>query len=159
MIKLSKKIETMGFSLQNVENSDFDEFYRVRKETSKTYVDKFFGGWEDKFQREFNFDIFSQSLTQDYFQKVLLNGKIVGFCGFSIFKDCIGCMTLQVTNIEGRKEFMTWFLKEVVKLSKKLKLPINMKVFLDNSDIEIYKQVGFAIQSTTKSHYIIRKIN
>ena len=129
MIKLSKQIESMGFSLQDVDKCDFEDFYQVRKECSKIYVDKFLGGWKETFQRKFNFDIFLQSFSQNYFQKVILNEKIVGFCTYTIFEDFVGCITLQILNVDNREDIMKWLLEEIIKISKKTKLPDKMKVF------------------------------
>lgn len=162
-MKLSKELIVLGFALTKTKKAQLKEFLATRKTTSEAYVEKFFGGWDDKWQDEFNTKIFIQSLSQTFFKTITLKGKIVGFCGYSIFKDNIGCVTMQLVDVENREKFIVCFVEELKALSNKVKLPIFMKLFKGHSDNKLWRSLGFEIMSQNDSHnsiiYKIKKEN
>jgi len=142
-----------GLRLENVDPNDNKVYYKIKKLTCEKYVIKYFGSWNEEEQIEYNNKIFNESLNQTFFKSVILNDKIVGFFGYSIFDDKIGCVTLQIVNVVERIKIFTQLLCELMHLSNKLNLPIFAKTFLDCKDIELYKKAGFEIIEETSSHY------
>jgi len=156
-MKLYIDLINKGYYLENVNHKDFDAYYQIKKENSIKYVTQFFNGWDEENQIEYNKKTFEESFIQTFFSKIIKDNKIIGFLGYTVFDDCIGCVTLQIKECFDRIELMTWYLEELIRLSNKYKLPINMKVFINNPDIEIFTNLGFYIQNTNKSHYLITK--
>ena len=134
-------------------------YYQIKKQTCEKFVNKYFGGWNKNEQIKYNNKIFKQSLEQTCFKVVKVNNKPVGFFGYSIFDKHIGCVTLQILDIEQRTSVFEHLLNKLVKLSDELSLPVYAKTFLDSTDIDLYKKSEFEIISTTSSHYILKKQN
>lgn len=149
---LDNKVE-----LVTPKQKDKEIYYQIKKETCEEYVKKYFGGWNEKEQREYNDKIFDESLEQDFFKMILFGNQIVGFFGYSIFQKEIGCVTLQIAKVKGKEKLFKSFLDYLSALSKELNLPIFAKSFLASKDVEIYKSVGFEIMSKTTSHYLLKK--
>lgn len=155
---LNKDLKELGYSLKDPKLSDYERFYLIKKENCIEYVMRFFGNWEEDKQQELNYKIFQESLKQDYFKKLLLNEEIIGFLSYTVFEKEIGCVTLQVLNHENKELIYKWYLNSLIKLSNEIQKPIYMKVFIDNEDLQIYKEFGFEIFNTNNSHHLmIRK--
>lgn len=146
-----------NIKVRRVSQKDKSKYYDVKKECCFNAVEKYFGGWDNEKQLEYNNRVFEESLEQNYFRKIILNKEIIGFLGFSIFEKEIGCVTVQIKNVDHRKQIFSHFLSYLIELSNELMLPIYAKTFLDSDDIEIYKQAGFDIISTTQSHYNLKR--
>lgn len=136
---------------------DKEIYYQIKKATCEKFVNKYWGGWDDTWQKQYNDRIFEESLAQDCFKIINFSDKIVGFFGYSIGEKEISCVTLQVLNIENRKEVFKFALGELVKVANNLRLPIYVKSFLGSKDIAMYKEFGFEIIGETYSHYLIKK--
>ena len=150
----------INYNLEEVQTKDKEMYYNIKKATCEEYVKIYFGTWNEKEQKEYNNDIFNQSLKQTYFKSIVVNKKIVGFFGYSVSEKEIGCVTLQIVNIKGRAEIFAELLSKIIMLSNKLNLPIYAKSFLDSKDINIYKNAGFEIMEKTNSHYLlIRRVS
>ena len=151
------KLNIHNVEILEAKPKDRELYYQIKKETCEKYVNKFFGGWDEIEQRKYNNKIFDESLNQNCFKSIVVNEKIVGFFGYSIFEKEIGCVTLQIVRMKGRAQIFQDLLSKLVELSKELKLPIYAKSFLDNEDVKIYKKAGFKVMEKTNSHYLLKK--
>jgi len=87
-MKLTPKLENMGFCLVNVEETDIDDYINLRRIVYKKYIEEhsyFYGEWNDKF----SVDEFYYKVKLTYFKKLLLNDEIVGFMNYDHKKDKI----------------------------------------------------------------------
>lgn len=130
-------------------------YYQIKKKTCEKYVEKYFGGWDNKKQFEYNSKIFEESLKQDCFKVITKNNIPIGFFNYSITKTHIGCVTLQILETKEKTKIFEWVLSNICLIAKKLNLQIYAKCFLGCNDINIYKKMGFEITNTTNSHYIL----
>lgn len=143
--------------LVNATKNDKDLYYRIKKKTCEKYVKMYFGSWDEQEQLDYNSKIFDESLGQTCFKLIIVNNKVVGFFGYSIFDKEIGCVTLQIIRMKGRSKIFIDLLSHLTVLSNKLNLPIYAKSFLASKDIKLYIKAGFKIMETTKSHYLLKK--
>lgn len=143
--------------VENATKNDKEIYYQIKKETCEKYVNKYFGGWNEDEQKEYNNKIFDESLMQDCFKLIMLHNQAIGFFGYSIFDKEIGCVTLQIIDIKERDKIFKGLLNYLSSLSDNLNLPIYAKSFLASKDIELYKKSGFKVIETTKSHYLLKK--
>lgn len=148
---------SINYRLKNVKLKDKEIYYNIKKLCCEKYVKMYFGAWNEQEQIEYNNKIFYESLKQTYFKSIVINNKVVGFFGYSIFDKKIGCVTLQIVRIKDRSNIFAELLSNLVNLSNKLQLPIYAKSFLDSGDVDIYKKVGFIVVETTKSHYHLKR--
>ncbi len=145
------------YKLKDVKSNDKQLYYDIKKLTCEKYVKMYFGSWNEQEQRSYNNKIFDESLGQTCFKTIVVNGKVVGFFGYSIFDNKIGCVTLQILRLNGRAQIFSDLLLQLTNLSNELKLPIYAKSFLASKDIKLYKKAGFKIMETTKSHYLLKR--
>ncbi|MBQ7307159.1 MAG: hypothetical protein IJW82_01375 [Clostridia bacterium] len=158
MVEIKNYIDC-DIKLINATQKDIELYYEIKKQTCEGFVKKYFGVWNEKEQREYNDKIFKESLTQNFFKIITKDNQPIGFFGYSIFTDKIGCVTLQIINIQERNKIFKALLNYLSEFSKELDLPIYAKSFLDSKDIYIFESVGFKITSTTNSHYLLKKEN
>ena len=88
-MNLHQKLLNYGFSISNVDESDFDAYYTISRVCYEKYVNEYFGGWIDDFQLKMNSDAFNKEIRQSTFKKILLKNEIVGFFAFDVLKDKI----------------------------------------------------------------------
>lgn len=150
-------IQKVEYELKNVKQQDKQLYYDIKKITCEKYVKMYFGSWNEQEQIIYNNKIFDESLEQTCFKSIIVNNKVVGFFGYSIFDKEIGCVTLQIIRMKGRSKIFIDLLSILTTLSNKLNLPIYAKSFLASKDIKLYTKAGFKIMETTKSHYLLKK--
>lgn len=151
-MKLNKELINFGYKLSKVYKDNLTEFLEIKKEINKDYVEKFFGGWNDKEQAEYNTKVFKESLNQTLFKSIYFENKLVGFIGYTLYEDKIGCITMQLLDLKMRYDFILWYFKELIKLSKKEEKPIYLKCFKTSKDNEILKLLNFQLINETTSH-------
>lgn len=147
----------INYKLKDVKSQDKQLYYDIKKLTCEKYVKMYFGSWNEQEQISYNNKIFDESLEQTCFKSIVVNEKIVGFFGYSIFDKEIGCVTLQILRLNGRSQIFSDLLSQLTNLSNELKLPIYAKSFLASKDIKLYEKSGFKIMETTKSHYLLKR--
>lgn len=144
-----------GIQIYNAKKKDKDVYYQVKKECCEKFVKKYFGGWNENEQRDYNNKIFDESLSQTCFKMIKFKDKPVGFFGYSVFEKEVGCVTLQIMNIKSRSKIFIGLLQSLICIATKLNKPIYAKSFLGSKDVEIYKDAGFEVVGTTQSHYLL----
>lgn len=152
-----KPYKNKNVRLVDVSQKYKEAYYQIKKITCEKYVNKYFGEWNQETQLEYNNKIFEQSLMQDCFKVIVKNNQTIGFFGYSVFENQIGCVTLQIVEDEERENIFLWLLSHLCDLSNKLNIPIYAKSFVDSKDIDMYIKAGFEIISKTNSHFLLRK--
>ena len=76
---LSLELQKKGFSICDVEQSDFSEYYRIMRTCYEKYVIEYFGGWVEEIQIKMNQDAFSREKQGTFLKKILLNNATVAF--------------------------------------------------------------------------------
>jgi ribosomal protein S18 acetylase RimI-like enzyme len=155
-MELTPALTNKGFSLSDVEPSDFEPYFAVKKACYKKYVDEYFGGWVDETQRTMNTDAFNKISQETCFVKLLLHGSIVGFFAFDVQDDAIGGISIQMLECARNQGVGSFYLSHVISLANEQKKPIFLKVFQSNPAQKLYKRFGFSVYDKTNSHYLMR---
>jgi len=153
---LKQDLINKGFSITDVDKSDFDIYFLINRACYEKYVDEFFGGWVDDFQIKMNTDAFIKALNQSTFKKILLNNEAVGFFAFDELHDRIDGISIQMLGKAQNMGIGSFYLNHIVSLSEKDKKPISLRVFKSNPAQNLYKKFGFKIYDETHSHYLMR---
>ncbi|MDK2952604.1 MAG: hypothetical protein PWQ77_2269 [Kosmotogales bacterium] len=153
---LSEELKNKGFSLSTVSKNDFEDYLNVKRSCYKKYVDEYYGGWVEDFQIKMNGDSFRKTLKISCFQKILLDGSIVGFWGYDEMEDKINSTSIQLIEKAQNKGVGSFFLKELVSLSDRTNKPIFLRVFKSNPAQNLYKRFGFIIYDEIPSHFLMR---
>ena len=153
---LSQDLINKGFSLSNVNESDFNIFYTISRLCYEKYVDEFFGGWLEDFQIKMNTDSFNNAMNQSTFKKYLLNNEIVGFFAFNELSDKIDGVSIQMTEKARNMGIGSFYLNHITYLSKRYNKPIYLRVFKSNPAQSLYKRFGFEVYDEIVSHYLMR---
>lgn len=66
-----------SINMVNVTLKDKEIYYQIKKATCEKFVNKYCGGWDDTWQKQYNDRIFEESLAQDKysFKDYLFNKK------------------------------------------------------------------------------------
>lgn len=153
---LATPLAEKGFSLEKAFLDDFPAYMAVKKACYQKYVDEYYGGWIDGVQFQRNTDVFSRSIRQTCFQKIMLNDRAVGFFGYDVLDDRIDGVSIQMLEEARNQGIGSFFLQQIVQQSDRLKKPIFLKVFRSNPAQRLYQRVGFVIYDASSSHYFMR---
>ena len=153
---LHQDLINMGFTISDVEISDFDVYFAIGRICYEKYVDEYFGGWVQDVQIKMNADAFNNAVKQTTFKKIVLNGIVVGFFAFDELNDKIDGVSIQMIEIARNMGVGSFYLTHIVSLSERDKKPIFLKVFKSNPAQNLYRRFGFEIYDETFSHYLMR---
>jgi ribosomal protein S18 acetylase RimI-like enzyme len=155
MILLSQHLTDKGFSVADVEESDFPAYYAVKKACYKKYVDEYYGGWVDDVQKELQIREFNNSLSTSSFIKISLNNEIVGFFAYNELDGEISGITIQMTKEAQGNGVGSFYLEHITSMSNKNRKPIFLKVFKSNPAKNLYERFGFETYDETATHYLM----
>lgn len=153
---LSLELQKKGFSICDVEQSDFSEYYRIMRTCYEKYVIEYFGGWVEEIQIKMNQDAFSREKQGTFFKKILLNNATVGFFAFDLQNDKIDGISIQMLACARSKGIGSFFLDHIVSLANQQNKPAFLRVFMSNPAQELYKRFGFQTYDKTNSHYLMK---
>lgn len=156
-MRLTSELMHQGFSVRPALECDFADYLSVKRECFQAYVEQFYGKWDEEDQLHRNHVAFEASLAQTCFLCLTRHGKTVGFMGYDVLPDCIGRLSLQLTQGARGLELGTWFLNEVIRQSERLNLPITLQVFRGNPAQNLYARMGFAVCNETPSHILMQR--
>lgn len=155
-MKISKNLADSGFSVENVISNDLQDYIDIKRSCYQKYVDQYYGGWIEEVQIKMNNDIFEKTRRQVCFQKIIMMGETVGFWGFNEFDDRIDNITIQMVEKARNQGVGSFFLEQILSISKEGKKPVFLKVFRTNPAQNLYKSFGFVIFEDTPSHFLMR---
>lgn len=159
MFELTDKMKSSGFSLSSVCESDYPEYFKVKKICYKKYVDEFYGGWDDDVQLVKNKTSFENAFAFTYFSKIMLNDEVVGFLTYCEKADRISNVSLQMIPNAQNNGIGSHFLGCLVDLSDRTGKDIYLKVFKTNPAQNLYKRFDFIVYDETVSHYLMKRIH
>ena len=153
---LSQELIDKGFSVSNVNESDFDIYFTIVKASYEKYVDEYFGGWIDDVQLKMNRDAFDEAMSQSAFMKIHLHDEIVGNFAFDERDDKIDGIMIQMLEKAQNTGFGSFYLEYVTTLANCKSKPVFLKVFKTNPAKELYARHGFVFFDETVSHFLMR---
>jgi ribosomal protein S18 acetylase RimI-like enzyme len=153
---LSQKLIDKGFSISDVDNSDFNIYFSISRACYEKYVDEYFGGWVDDFQLKMNTDAFNKEMCQSTFKKIFLQDELVGFFAFDELDDKIGGVMIQMLEKAQGKGVGSFYLEHLTALSNNNNKPILLQVFKSNPAKYLYEKYGFKTYDESVSHYQMR---
>ena len=153
---LSQKLIDKGFSISNVDDSDFDVYFAISRACYEKYVDEYFGGWLDDFQLKMNSDAFNKEMKQSTFKKIFFNGELIGFFAFDELDDKIGGVMIQMMENAQGKGVGTFYLKHLTSIANSKNKPIFLQVFKSNPAKNLYQRYGFTTYDESISHCLMR---
>jgi len=145
-------LAALGFSSADVKETDFDDYFRVKKACYSGYVGEYFGGWVDSVQLEMNAAQFRQAMRHTCNQKLLLHGETAGFFAYDEHADSIGGVSIQLPEQARNHGFGSWYLAHITSRGK----PVTLKVFKTNPARHLYARFGFAVYDESPSHFFMR---
>lgn len=155
-MELTLELIDKGFSLSDVDSSDFTVYYNISKKCYEKYVNEYFGTWVEEIQIKMNQESFQNEMKQSCFQKILLNHATVGFCAFDVKDDQIDGIMIQMLECAQNQGFGSFFLNHIVSLANRQNKPAFLRVFMSNPAQNLYKRFGFAVYDKTRSHYLMK---
>ena len=153
---LQQELVDKGFSISNVNKSDFNIYFVIGRACYEKYVDEYFGGWVDDFQIKMNTDAFNNAIMRSTFKKILLFDEIVGFFAFDELNDKIDGVSIQMIEKARNMGIGSYYLKHIHSLSERDKKPIFLKVFKSNPAQNLYRRFGFVVYNDSISHYFMK---
>jgi len=150
---LQQELICSGFTISNVEKSDFDIYFSISRACYEKYVDEYFGGWVDDFQFKMNTDAFNKELKQSTFKKILLNNEIIGFFAFDELDEKIDGVMIQMIEKARNKGVGSFYLKHIISIADNKNKPIFLQVFKSNPATNLYVKYGFKTYDESISHY------
>lgn len=150
---LPAALRNRGFALADVEEADFESYYAVKKACYETYVDEYFGGWDDAVQLEMNAREFHKARKRLCAQKILLHGETVGFFTYDECDTHIDGVSIQMLEHARNQGVGICYLEHITAKGK----PISLKVFQSNPAQKLYAKFGFVIYDETPSHFLMRR--
>ena len=151
-MNLPPNLAALGFSSAAVQESDFDDYFRVKKACYSGYVNEYFGGWIDSVQLEMNAAQFRQAMRHSCNQKLLLHGETVGFFAYDEHADSIDGVSIQMLEQARNHGFGSWYLSHITAKGK----PVTLKVFKTNPARHLYARFGFVPYDESLSHFFMR---
>jgi len=142
------------YQLRPYTKADFDFVYQAKKEAYQSYVEKFWGVWDEEKQRSF---------FNDFIQKVQGALSIIEYNGAPIglyHGDMMNQETYEIGNIIVIPEYQgkgigTDILFKVIQKYPKIKM--HLQVFKGNPAIHLYQRLGFVIADETRTHAIMER--
>jgi ribosomal protein S18 acetylase RimI-like enzyme len=150
---LQQDLINKGFSISDVDKSDFDVYFVIGRMCYEKYVDEYSGGWDEDFQIKMNTDAFNSALKQSTFKKLLLHREIVGFFAFDELSNKIDGISIQMIEKAQNMGIGSLYLGNIKALADKDRKSIFLKVFKTNPAQNLYRRFGFEIYDETFSHY------
>ena len=123
-MELTLKLINKGFSLCDVNSSDFTIYYDISKKCYEKYVNEYFGAWVEEVQIKMNEKSFQNEMKQSCFQKILLNNTTVGFCAFDVKDDKIDNIMIQTLESAQNKGLGSFFLSHITSLANRKNKPV-----------------------------------
>lgn len=155
-MELTLELINKGFSLCNVDSSDFTVYYNIAKKCYENYVNEYFGTWVEEIQIKMNQESFQNEMKESCFQKILLNNAVVGFCAFDVKDDKIDGIMIQMLECAQNKGLGSFFLSHIISLANRQNKPAFLQVFMSNPAQNLYKRFGFTVYDKTISHYLMK---
>ncbi len=139
----------MNYLLKPYIDNDYDYIYNLKKSAYKTYVELNYGKWEETEQQQYFKEYISKA--QNNINIVVVDNQQVGFV--EVFMQDGVC---HIGNICISQEYQnqgigSQVLKDIINQNQSLDICI--RVFKQNSAINLYKRLGFILDSQTDTHY------
>ena len=112
----------------------------------------FFGAWNENLLT----NTFHEKFHYSYFQKLVFNGEIVGFLGYDKKDDVIDHVFIRLLENVQHNGIGTWFLSNLIVLSEKFHIPVNIVVIKTNPAQNLYRKMGFAFYKEEDVFYHFR---
>jgi len=155
-MELPQNLTQNGFTLADVEKTDFGVYFAIKRECYEKYVDEYFGRWVDDVAVEKNTDAFSRELEQSEFKKIFLHGELVGFFSYDERDGEIGGVTIQMLEKARGKGVGSFCMKHITEIADSKNVPIFLKVFKSNPAKNLYERFGFKVYDESEAHYQMR---
>lgn len=154
-MELTNALRKRGFLLENIAENDLKAFIDVEKMSHNKYVAEhsdFFGAWNENLLT----NTFHEKFHCSYFQKLVFNGEIVGFLGYDKKDDVINHVFIRLLENVQHNGIGTWFLSNLIVLSEKFHIPVNIVVIKTNPAQNLYRKMGFAFYKEEDVFYHFR---
>ncbi len=142
-------MENRKIDLRNVNESDYDFVYKVKKEAYKKYVEQYFGHWNEEQQLEY-FKAFVEKYKAGAYI-ITLDGCDIGFYNGIVHEDRYEIGNICIIPEYQNKGIGTAILKEL--LSKNEDKMIGLQYFKSNPVGSLYERLGFKIVGETAYHF------
>ncbi len=144
----------MQYDLRPYTQADFEFVYQAKKEAYKSYVEKFWGAWDEEKQRSFFADFINK--VQDSLSIIEHEGKVIGlYHGGLIDPDTYEIGNIIVIPGYQGNGIGSDILQKVIQDNPKFKM--HLQVFKDNPAINLYKRLGFVVVDETRTHLIMER--
>lgn len=152
---LTHDLINKGFSLQQVNTNDLEQYINIKRACTKKYVDEYNGGWIEDIQIIINTERFHKMKNMTCFQKILLRDTTVGFFTFQEQLDKIGEISLQLIQSAKHKGMEAFYLKHITSLSLETGKPIFLYMYKSDPANDLFKEFGFKIYDQSRTHYFL----
>lgn len=154
-MKLSEDLIGEGYTIEPVAEEDLEQYISIRKEFLKPFVDQYYGGWVEEIQMIIADDLFHRSRKDACFWSVRLNGIITGFLTYKERPDQITDVSVTLSESGHGKKLLDDFLDFITQLSDETKKPVLLTVYQSAPFAELYREHGFTIYGTSRTHYLM----
>jgi len=150
------RLTVPGYRSLPAAEADRADFIRIKMACYRSYVEQFYGPWNEADQIRRNGALFDSSLDDSVLHKILLHDETVGFWGYRIDPDAIRSFHLQFLPCARGQGLGSSILEYMADLSVREEKPVLLKVFRTNPARNLYRRFGFRVCDETPSHFIMR---
>ncbi len=154
-IRLVPELTEKGFALCPAEDTDLDDFVRIKMTCYRKYVEAFYGYWDETDQIQRNTELFYKTLSFTNLTKILFHESTVGFFSYDVRDDRIAAVTLQMTEEVRNLGMGSFILRHILGLGKQIGKPVYLRVYKTNPAKRLYERFGFTVYDETDSHYMM----
>ena len=152
---LSDDLISEGYTIELVEESDLDQYIKIRKDFLKPFVDQYYGGWVEEIQMIIADDLFHRTRRDTSFLKILKSGETTGFLAYREQPDQITDVSVMMSESGKEIELLGEFLHFITRLSDRTKKPVLLTVYQSAPFADLYLEHGFTIYGTSRTHYLM----
>lgn len=152
---LSEDLIREGYTIEPVAKEDLDQYIKIRKDFLKPLVDQYYGGWVDEIQMIIADDLFHRSIKDACFWKVGRSGITTGFLTYKEQPDQITDVSVTLSESGHVKGLLNEFFDFITQLSDRTKKPVLLTVYQSAPFAELYREHGFTIYGTSRTHYLM----
>lgn len=142
----------MQYQLKQCTDADREWAYALKSEAYREVVERQFGPWNEKFQRE----LFSARWNPALSKIVLIDGLPVGLLAVECRRDELWLDEVQLVRDWRGKGLGSVILADLIQRARTSRKPLRLQVLRQNTRAQsLYRRLGFRVIGETVTHFLM----